>query len=77
DTFHAFEDHERFARVVTLEEIRANEHNLNISRYVNTLLEDEPVDMPTAIQRHKALRVRRAEAEDKMLGQLADLGYEV
>ncbi len=77
DTYHAFEDHERFARVVDLDEIRANDHNLNISRYVNTAPVIEPVDMPTAIQRQKVLRAQRSVAEDTMMEHLANLGYEV
>ncbi|MEM7351697.1 MAG: N-6 DNA methylase [Acidobacteriota bacterium] len=75
--FHAFADEPRFARVVTLDEIRANEHNLNISRYVATTVEAEPVDMPVAIRRHKSLRAERDVAESAMMHQLADLGYEV
>ncbi len=75
--FHAFEDEDRFARVVDLEEIRANGHNLNISRYVSTAPEVEPVDMPVAIRRHKELRSARDDAESTMMNHLADLGYEV
>ena len=38
----AYEDVERFAHVADLDEIAANDHNLNISRYVDT---SEPVEV--------------------------------
>ncbi len=75
--FHAFCDEPRFARVVEAQEIRANDHNLNISRYVRTVIEPEPIDMPTAIRRHRRLRSLRDEAESKMMDHLATLGYDV
>ncbi len=75
--FHAFEDEPRFARVVEKEEIRANDHNLNVSRYVRTRVEPAPIDMPTAIRRHRRLRALRNDAEARMMGHLAALGYDV
>ena len=77
NAYHTFEDEPRFARVVDLAEIRANDYNLNISRYVRTLAEPEPIDMPTAIHQHRHLRTQRDEAESKMLDHLAKLGYDV
>ena len=77
DAFHSFGDEPRFSRVVDIDEIRANDHNLNISRYVRTLVEPEPIDMPTAIRNHRRLRTLRDDAESKMMQQLAKLGYDV
>ena len=48
-----------FARVVTLDEIRANEHNLNIRRYVDNSPPPEPQD----IRAHLTGGVPRAEIE--------------
>ena len=45
DTVHNRVDVPHFAKVVTREEIRANEHNLNIPRYVSATLPPEPVDL--------------------------------
>ena len=33
---HRYEDEELFCRVIALDEIRDNDHNLNITRYVQT-----------------------------------------
>lgn len=45
DTVHDREDVDYYARVVTREEIRANDFNLNIPRYVSATLPPEPVDL--------------------------------
>ncbi len=71
--FHAFEDEPRFARVVTADEIRANDYNLYISRYVSTLVELEPIDMPAAIREHRRLRALRDQAEAIMMSYIATL----
>lgn len=76
DAFHAFEDSERFARVVPTQEIRDNDYNLNISRYVPTAVEVEPIDMPTELAALRELRSLRDQAESKMLDLLTELGYE-
>lgn len=44
DAAHARRDVERFARVVSRDEIRANDYNLNIPRYVSATLPPESVD---------------------------------
>ena len=49
DTFHAFADVEKYARVVLMEEIAKNDFNLNISRYVETVDAAEKVDVAAAI----------------------------
>ena len=36
---------DKFAHVATLDEIKENEYNLNIPRYVDTFEEEEPVDL--------------------------------
>ncbi len=49
------EDVEKYAHVATFEEIKENDFNLNIPRYVDIFEEEEPVDMATigsTIQRY-------------------------
>ena len=36
---------DKFAHVATLDEIKENDYNLNIPRYVDTFVEEEPVDL--------------------------------
>ena len=44
-TYEKREDVDKFAHVATLDEIKENEYNLNIPRYVDTFEEEEPVDL--------------------------------
>ncbi|MDZ7778955.1 MAG: type I restriction-modification system subunit M [Gemmatimonadota bacterium] len=73
--FHAWEDEERFCRVVDLDEIEKNDFNLNIPRYVDTTEPEEPIDVAEELGTLKELMAERDEAERKMLGYLEELGY--
>ncbi|MSE05215.1 N-6 DNA methylase, partial [Lactobacillus salivarius] len=44
-TYEKREDVDKFAHVATLNEIKENDYNLNIPRYVDTFEEEEPVDL--------------------------------
>ena len=75
EAFRNFGEIERFAHVADLEEIAANDHNLNISRYVDTT---EPVEVPSVAEALAQLREaerQRGEAAARMDALLADLGY--
>jgi type I restriction enzyme M protein len=73
--FRVFEDVEAFAHVADLDEIRANDFNLNISRYVDTTKHEETISIEEAlVQLHEAER-RRDEAVAKMHEMLEQLGY--
>ena len=75
-TFHAYQDEEKYARVVPLEEIKENDFNLNISRYVDTSEEEERIDVAEAVRKLRELEQERADAEATMNRYLAELGYE-
>ena len=77
EAFYAFQDEERFSRVVPLQEIAENEHNLNISRYVQTAAEEERIDVAAELAKLNEVRARRDEAEARMTGFLQELGYGV
>jgi type I restriction enzyme M protein len=72
---HGFADIEKLARVVPLDEIAANGHNLNISRYVQTAADAEAVDVAAEVAKLQELIVKRDEAEAAMFGHLRRLGY--
>ena len=75
-TFQAFEDVEKYARVVPLQEIEQNDFNLNISRYVDTSQEEERIDVADAVRKLRQLERERAEAEATMNQYLAELGFD-
>ena len=76
EVFRAIEEEsERFAHVAELEEIAANDSNLNVSRYVDTI---EPIEVPSigkALEQLREAERLRDEAAARMDELLAELGY--
>jgi type I restriction enzyme M protein len=73
-TVHAFEDVDKYARVVGIDEITKNDCNLNISRYVETSETAEVIDVTAAIAKLREVEKARAEAEAKMNHLLMEVG---
>ena len=74
DAYEMYEDIDKFAHVATLDEIKENEYNLNIPRYVDTFEEEEPVDMDAVKVNIANIKIELAEVEAKMEKQLEELG---
>ncbi len=74
-SYRAFEDTERFAHVADLEEIKGNDFNLNISRYVDTTEPVEVMSVADALVQLREAERRRDEATARMDALLAELGY--
>jgi len=74
DAYEKYEDIDRFAHVASLDEIKENEYNLNIPRYVDTFEEEEPVDMDAVKENIANIKIELAEVEVKMEKQLEELG---
>ena len=75
EAFRDFAETERFTHVADLEEIAANDYNLNISRYVDTT---EPVEVPSVEEALAQLREaerKRDEAAAHMDELLVELGF--
>lgn len=70
-----FEDEDLFCRVVGLDEIRDNDHNLNLTRYVQTDPPPPSIDVAAEVATLTALMAKRDEAESRMLGFLKEVGY--
>lgn len=73
--FNEYKDIERFSRIVILEEIKENDYNLNISRYVDISEPEQKIDIKEALARLRALERQRNEAEKTMNAYLKELGY--
>ena len=74
-TFNNYEEIEKYSRIVTLDEIKENDYNLNISRYIDITEEEEQIDVAQAIKELKQLEQERNEIEATMYGFLKELGY--
>jgi type I restriction enzyme M protein len=73
--FEGYADKELFARVVDLKEIKENDYNLNITRYVDTTPPPKPIDVKAALAALRELEKKRNEAEAKMHKLLTEMGY--
>lgn len=74
--YHNYEEVEKYCRIVPMDEIKENDHNLNISRYVDTSEEEEAIDVLQALKELRELELRRKEIDAKMNEYLKELGYE-
>lgn len=72
-TYQDFAEVEKYSHVASLEEIRENDFNLNIPRYVDTFEEEEPVDMEATKQAIKQLEQELAEIRKEMDTYLKEL----
>ena len=59
----------------TLDEIKENDYNLNIPRYVDTFEEEEEIDLMAVRAEREKLKKELAELEVEMDGYLKELGY--
>jgi len=65
---------ENYCRVVTLEEVRSNDSNLNISRYIDNGETEEVVDVAATLEQLAALSEEEAQVDARLNGYLAALG---
>jgi type I restriction enzyme M protein len=75
DAFRAWTDEDRFCRIVDLVEIKENDFNLNISRYIDTLEPEQPIDVQAELRKLWAAEKARDEAAARMNALLKEMGY--
>jgi type I restriction enzyme M protein len=73
--FRKYSDEDRFSRVVPLSEVKENDYNLNISRYVDTLEPEQPIDVKAALAALAKSEADRDAAAKRMDKALRELGY--
>ena len=67
-------DIDKFAHVATFDEIKENEFNLNIPRYVDTFEEEELVDIEEVQNNIKNIKAELKEVEKQMDEYMKELG---
>ena len=77
DTYKFRREEPRYSRQVSLQEIKENDFNLNITRYVNLSKEEEQIDLKAVAQRINECDVRIAEAQNKLNEFLKELGLDL
>jgi type I restriction enzyme M protein len=74
DAYDAGEEIDKYMRIVDMAEIKENDYNLNIARYIDTSVEEEPVDLPATLEAIKEIEIKEKEIDDKLAGYLKELG---
>ena len=74
DTYNNRTELEKYSHVATMEEIKENDYNLNIPRYVDTFEAEEYVDIEATKNTILELEAKRNQLKDKMAEYLKELG---
>lgn len=74
-TYRARASVEKYAYLATLQEVKDNDYNLNIPRYVDTFEEEEEIDLVAVRAEREQLKTQLAELEVQMAKYLEELGY--
>lgn len=74
DTYRNRKEIERYSHSATLEEVRSNDYNLNIPRYVDTFEEEEEIDIKAVMNEIKTLEAKRADLDKNIEVYFRELG---
>jgi type I restriction enzyme M protein len=72
-TFDDYKDVEKYAKIITREEIKGNDYNLNISRYIDTNNEEESIDILDIVKEIKRLKEKELQIESQLNAYLKEL----
>ena len=76
ETYQFRKEEPRFSRLVSLAEIKDNDYNLNITRYVNLSKDEEPIDLKAVTKQLKEADAKIEESRGKLNVFLKELGLE-
>lgn len=75
ETYKARESVDKYAYLASFDEIKENDFNLNIPRYVDTFEEEAEIDLVAVREARLALKSELTSLETKMDSYLKELGY--
>lgn len=75
--FKDYKDVDRYCHIAEFEELKENEFNLNVPRYVDISEPAEEVDIQTTIDELKKLEKERKELESQVYVNLKELGFRI
>lgn len=75
-SFNEFEDVPKYCHVADMEEIKKNDYNLSVPRYVDTIPDEKPIDIKKVLIEMKNLEEEREEKKKEVKEYLSELGYE-
>lgn len=74
DTYRNRTEIEKYSHCASLQEVKDNDYNLNIPRYVDTFEEEEEIDIKAVMAEIKELEAKRAELDKEIEVYLKELG---
>lgn len=74
EVYKNYEEVDKYSHIASYKEIKENDYNLNIPRYVDTFEEEDPVDMEKVSENIKDIKEELSEIETKMDEYLKKLG---
>lgn len=74
DTYRNRTEIEKYSHCASLQEIKDNDYNLNIPRYVDTFEEEEEIDIKAVMAEIKSLEAKRADLNAQIDVYLKELG---
>ena len=74
DAYDGGQDIDKFMRIVDITEIKENDYNLNIARYIDTSEEEELVDLVATLASIKEIEAQGKAIDEKLAGFLKELG---
>lgn len=72
-TFQERKEIKKYSHCATLQEVMANDFNLNIPRYIDVFEEEEPIDIKAVMDEIKELEAKRAELDKEIDVYLREL----
>ena len=76
DTYANRKEIDKYSHKATLDEIRENEYNLNIPRYVDTFEEEEPIDLDEVCEELKKIKQQEEEVDKEIKKYCKELGIQ-
>lgn len=74
DTYKNYKEVEKYSHIATMEEIKENEYNLNIKRYVDTFEEEEEIDIEETKKNIEKINEELQVLEKELQESLKELG---
>lgn len=74
ETYKKREEIEKYSHKASMEEIKENEFNLNIPRYVDTFEEEEPINIDEVAKELNVLKIKEVDLQKQVAGFCKELG---
>lgn len=74
ETYRSRTEIEKYSHCASLQEVKDNDYNLNIPRYVDTFEEEEEIDIKAVMAEIKSLEAKRADLDAQIDVYLKELG---